>query len=170
MNKAKRKTFRSSARWLKARDAALRSCPTCPDPFGAHASRVEPATSVHHIMPLITTPELATNQDNLQPLCAGCHSMLEARAQRDAPTLHLFPARLTRLAKQVKAKDLGDRLNCFDALALAVGGKGSLEVLTKCGKAPEAIPPTDEGGRYYCRKQQRLRVAPCAACVGGSHA
>jgi 5-methylcytosine-specific restriction protein A len=60
-------------RWGVFRAVYLRNNPVCADPFRLHRIPV-PATVVDHIVPHRGDPELFWKEDNLQPLCASCHS------------------------------------------------------------------------------------------------
>jgi 5-methylcytosine-specific restriction endonuclease McrA len=46
--------------------------------------------SVHHILGLLTHPELAYNESNLASLCDACHNQIEALERKGEPTQHLF--------------------------------------------------------------------------------
>lgn len=78
------KDFYGSARWKKARMAAMNStgglCKMCLDD-----GVVEPAIIVHHLKPLtpdnIYTP-LSTSLENLVPLCRQCHSDIHEFGER----------------------------------------------------------------------------------------
>lgn len=67
-----RDPFYGTARWKRAREAALRRdlylCQDC------LPNRLTPATMVHHIVPLEQDRSLATELDNLVSLCDACHN------------------------------------------------------------------------------------------------
>jgi 5-methylcytosine-specific restriction enzyme A len=67
-------------RWRRLRLMVLARQPLCADPFGFHAAdrRVEVATHVDHIVPKSRGGKDAL--DNLQALCASCHSRKTAEA------------------------------------------------------------------------------------------
>lgn len=66
-----------SARWRHARKLAMESanglCRFCADD-----GLVVPATSVHHITPVLKAPQKAFEQANLVALCDACHRDIEA--------------------------------------------------------------------------------------------
>lgn len=90
LHRAKR--IRSSVAWQQVRRSVLNRNPLCCDPLGQHAAlkRIEPATQVHHILPLVTHPDLAFTRSNLAAICTGCHSQIEAQERAGRPTAHLF--------------------------------------------------------------------------------
>lgn len=67
------KQFYNSAAWQKVREAALIRdhylCQPC-----LRRERLTPATTVHHIKPIETHPELALDPDNLESICPACHN------------------------------------------------------------------------------------------------
>lgn len=71
------KRFYRSAEWLAIRRTKLRRSPLCERCF---PRLVVPATTVHHIKERRECPELALEIDNLESLCAPCHSSHHARA------------------------------------------------------------------------------------------
>lgn len=58
--------------WQKVSKIMRRSQPLCIDCL--KAGRVTPAAGVHHKQKLRDAPELAFDEENLEPLCAGCHA------------------------------------------------------------------------------------------------
>lgn len=59
-------------RWRRLRLMYLRANPLCADPFDLHANHVVAAVHVDHIIPKRNG---GTDEwDNLQGLCASCHS------------------------------------------------------------------------------------------------
>ena len=56
----------------KARRAYLAEHPLCEDTFGVHGNRVVAGTHVAHILPLARGG--TDDEENLQTLCASCHS------------------------------------------------------------------------------------------------
>lgn len=80
--------------WQRVQRSVLNRNPLCCDPLGQHAAdnRIEPATQVHHIRPLVTHPDLAFDRDNLAAVCTGCHSQIEQRERRGQDTSWLFRA------------------------------------------------------------------------------
>jgi len=59
-------------------------------PFCREQNRTRAATQVHHILPLITHPELAFIASNCVPICTGCHSRVEQMERAGIPTANLF--------------------------------------------------------------------------------
>src|SRR5512134_1608810 len=59
--------IRNTARWRKVRKLKLRQDPLCQDCI--EHDRVEPATQVHHLEPLVRRPDLAFTMENLRSLC-----------------------------------------------------------------------------------------------------
>ena len=58
--------------WRKDRRAFLARNPICVDPFNRHPNEVRPAVHSDHIMPRAAGG--GDGWDNLQALCASCHS------------------------------------------------------------------------------------------------
>lgn len=77
-----------SARWQRMRLLVLRVQPLCADPYGWHAEsgRYEAATQVDHIVPLRVDRTLAFVRENLQGLCARCHSAKTHRQRGERRT------------------------------------------------------------------------------------
>lgn len=75
---------RSSGRWKKVRELVLAQSPLCADIWGWHAAagRVEVATQVDHITPLVEAPERAYDLAGLQALCTRCHARKTQEEQR----------------------------------------------------------------------------------------
>ena len=71
--------IRSSGRWQKLRRAKQADNPLCEDPFHIHAraAATVPGTEIHHIIPIITRPDLAFSRANLMCLCSRCHNRIE---------------------------------------------------------------------------------------------
>lgn len=70
-----KKSFYNSVRWQKLRDQALRSFPLC---YRCEVrGYTNQATVVDHILVFENKNDpLATDTDNLRPLCATCHAMV----------------------------------------------------------------------------------------------
>lgn len=72
-------TFYKSKAWLRKRQRILKRddylCRECRR-FG----RVTGATTVHHVLPRESHPELRLDTDNLVSLCATCHNTMHDRA------------------------------------------------------------------------------------------
>jgi 5-methylcytosine-specific restriction endonuclease McrA len=81
--------IRSSQRWRAVREVYRNTNPLCCNPLGLHIGP-EPMNSVHHILGLLTHPELAYNESNLASLCDACHNQIEALERKGEPTQHLF--------------------------------------------------------------------------------
>lgn len=65
-------SFYHSTRWRKAKATAMaRTHGLCVDCL--QAGQLTNAEMVHHIKPLRDYPELATDLNNLKPLCNKCH-------------------------------------------------------------------------------------------------
>ena len=65
------------SRWRRLRAMYLRRHPLCTDPYQIHGNEVVAATQVDHIVP---RKQGGTDQwDNLQGLCASCHSRKTAQ-------------------------------------------------------------------------------------------
>lgn len=77
----------NSRAWQLLRDAYRARHPLCADPFGHHATaqRIEPATSVHHVIPIKTAPHLALVESNLMAVCRSCHDQLDCRDRQRSP-------------------------------------------------------------------------------------
>ena len=58
--------------WGRIRARVLAEQPICPDPYARHAGVIIPAAHVDHIIPKNQGGTDA--RDNLQGLCASCHS------------------------------------------------------------------------------------------------
>lgn len=69
----------SSAQWQRLRGAKRKANPICER--CAEHGRTEPATSVHHLKPIETHPELAYTWSNLLSTCSACHALLERHAK-----------------------------------------------------------------------------------------
>ena len=68
------KRFYDSAAWQYARSAALARQPWC--------SRCgKPATTVHHKLSAKENPAQRLDPENLDPMCAPCHSLIEAEGR-----------------------------------------------------------------------------------------
>lgn len=61
-----------SARWQAMRDAQLRKDPLCCK--CRKQNRLTPADTADHIKPHHGNPDLFYNADNMQSMCASCHS------------------------------------------------------------------------------------------------
>jgi 5-methylcytosine-specific restriction protein A len=72
------KAFYHTTRWLRTRRIKLAMVPYCERCM--QDDRLTPATVVHHLQELADHPELAVDLDNLQSLCASCHSKWHAGA------------------------------------------------------------------------------------------
>lgn len=70
------KGFYNSSAWVKLRLMKLRRDPLCE--LCKSQGKLIAATVVHHKAELRADPELALELDNLQSLCASCHSQLHA--------------------------------------------------------------------------------------------
>ena len=57
--------------WQKVRRRKLRRNPVCEE------CNREPATTVHHIIPISENPRLRLRADNLMALCRDCHERIE---------------------------------------------------------------------------------------------
>lgn len=68
-------------RWRLRRERFLKTHPVCCDPTGRHPGQVVPATVADHIVPHRGDRELFEDPDNLQPLCASCHSAKTLRGE-----------------------------------------------------------------------------------------
>jgi 5-methylcytosine-specific restriction enzyme A len=60
------------SKWQKLRRWVLMHHPMCADPFRVRCA--EAATDVHHVKPRCLGG--TDDEDNLQPLCKGCHSWM----------------------------------------------------------------------------------------------
>lgn len=83
--------IRSSHKWQVTRGAFRSTYPLCCDPFKLHTLGPEPTDPIHHVLPLVTHPELAFDWVNLRPLCVPCHTKVEAMERIGETTQHLFP-------------------------------------------------------------------------------
>lgn len=81
---AEAKRIRSSQRWREVRALVLARQPLCADIWGRHKAegRVEVATQVDHIKPLVEHPELAYDVEWLQALCTACHARKSIEERR----------------------------------------------------------------------------------------
>jgi 5-methylcytosine-specific restriction protein A len=70
------KAFYDSAAWQRARSAALARQPWC-------QRCGDIATTVHHRSPAKTDSAKRLDPNNLVPMCAPCHSQIEAEARKD---------------------------------------------------------------------------------------
>ena len=69
--------LRSTARWQKARAKVLKQDPMCRP--CASIGRERAATQVDHLVPVVTRPDLAFVEANLQPICDACHRRKSAK-------------------------------------------------------------------------------------------
>lgn len=63
-------TFYTSTKWKKLSRRILQERPIC-EICGENY-----ADQVHHIIPVADNPELAYDENNLQPICRACHARL----------------------------------------------------------------------------------------------
>ncbi len=70
------KGFYNSAAWLRTRGVKLAQSPTCE--LCEERGEVTAAAHVHHKESIKARPDLALSLGNLQSLCHGCHSRVEA--------------------------------------------------------------------------------------------
>jgi 5-methylcytosine-specific restriction enzyme A len=75
------KRFYHSAAWLKLRLSKLRQDPLCQVCIKERIYVA--ATIVHHVVEITVDPDLRLDLDNLQSLCAGCHSRMHAHKHID---------------------------------------------------------------------------------------
>lgn len=73
--------FYNGAPWRRVKASKLRQDPLCEDCLTRGLT--VPATHVHHVLERKDRPELAFDPENLQSLCAGCHSREHARRRRE---------------------------------------------------------------------------------------
>ena len=66
--------LRHTRRWKRVRRLVLVRDPLCRDPSHAVSGRQAVSTQVDHILPLRERPDLAYTLENLQGLCARCHT------------------------------------------------------------------------------------------------
>lgn len=69
--KASIEGFYNKMSWRKLRDYVIKNEPLCRECL--KQGRVRPATLVDHIKSIEEFPDLALDEDNLQPLCEKCH-------------------------------------------------------------------------------------------------
>lgn len=79
---ARAKRIRSGARWQKVRELQLTAQPLCEDCQARGV--VRRATTVDHVTPLRTRPDLAYTLSNLRSLCAPCHARKSGEERRAA--------------------------------------------------------------------------------------
>jgi 5-methylcytosine-specific restriction protein A len=84
------KRFYDSAAWKKLRRWKLATDPLCGR--CERASRLAPATVVHHLVERSLAPELALDGSNLESLCAPCHSRHHASRPPKGPPTDATPA------------------------------------------------------------------------------
>ena len=70
----------NTARWKRLRALQLSTEPLCR--FCKQQGRDTLATVADHVVPVAKDPELAFDQDNLQSLCAQCHSGAKQRQEK----------------------------------------------------------------------------------------
>lgn len=75
--------IRNTARWRALRKLKLAQDPLCED--CRDHGRVEPASQVHHMEPLVRRPDLAYSMENLLSVCTTCHSRREAEERARLP-------------------------------------------------------------------------------------
>ena len=66
------KDFYNSTPWKRVRSLKLSRDPLC-EPC-KREGRTMAATTVHHKLPLTERPDLALDLENLESICASCHS------------------------------------------------------------------------------------------------
>lgn len=69
-----------TARWRRLRIYVIASEPLCR--YCKEQGRVTVAVDIDHIIPLAKRPDLAFDQNNLQPLCRPCHSGAKQAEER----------------------------------------------------------------------------------------
>ncbi len=63
--------FYNTSRWKKLRNFIIKNEPLCRECLTQ--GRMIPAYVVDHIIPVDDAPDLAYDEENLQPLCSRCH-------------------------------------------------------------------------------------------------
>ncbi len=79
---AESKRFYHTAAWLKARVVKLRRNPACERCL--EQGELVQATHVHHIIEIADDMDACLDIDNMQSLCAPCHSSIHARERVNA--------------------------------------------------------------------------------------
>ena|SRR6516164_900534 len=84
-NKEAQRFYRSTV-WIKLRTVKLEYEPLCERcrSLGIYV----PATTVHHRQSLTNHPDLALELENLESLCASCHSRHEAHCTHERANTH----------------------------------------------------------------------------------
>ena len=81
--------FYNSPTWRKKSKQVLRQwrneCQRC-----RARGKYTKASCVHHKEPLAESPGLAFNDDNLEPLCAGCHNEVHGKGAKRKPNENAF--------------------------------------------------------------------------------
>ena len=67
--------------------------PLCCDPLRQHGDWPPAAQHTHHIVPLVTRPDLAYDTSNLASLCIACHNAIERLEHNGTNTCKLFTNR-----------------------------------------------------------------------------
>jgi 5-methylcytosine-specific restriction endonuclease McrA len=88
--------IRNSTQWQKVRSLHRSLEPLCCDPFKDHEHRPAPNQASHHILPLVTHPQLAFDLANLAPLCTSCHAKVERMERNGLATAYLFTSLSSR--------------------------------------------------------------------------